>query len=161
DLGYATLVIADHFGDRDFAPIAALTAAALSTTSLRVSCTVFDNDFRHPALLAREAATLDVLSDGRLEFGIGAGYFQSDYDQSGIPLDPPGTRVSRMEEAVHIIKGMWAGGPFSFDGKYYRVADISAGVQPIQRPHPPVFIGAGGKRLLTFAAREADIIGVI
>jgi probable F420-dependent oxidoreductase len=161
DLGYATLLVADHFGSGDFAPIPALTAAALATTSLRLSCTVFDNDFRHPALLAREAASLDLLSDGRLEFGIGAGYMQSDYDRSGIPLAPPGTRVSRMEEAVHLIKGLWAGGPFSFEGKYYRVADLDSGVQPVQRPHPPIFIGAGGKRLLSFAAREANIIGVI
>lgn len=159
-LGYATLVTADHFGPSGFAPIAALTAAALATTKLRVGV-VFDNDFRHPAVLAKEAAALDLLSDGRLELGIGAGYDKAEYDQIGIPFDAPGVRVSRLEEAVHIMKGLWGGGPFSFAGRYYHVTDLENGPQPVQRPHPPVLIGAGGKRLLSFAAREADVIGVI
>jgi len=161
DLGYSTLLISDHFNPRNFAAIPALTAAALATTSLRVGCTVFDNDFRHPALLAKEAATLDLLSDGRLEFGIGAGWKKDvDYDRTGIPFDPPGTRVGRLEEAVRLIKRLWTEEAVTFAGRYYHVHELENRPRPMQRPHPPIFIGGGGKRLLSFAAREADIVGV-
>jgi probable F420-dependent oxidoreductase len=160
-LGYATFVIPDHFGP-SFAPIPALTAAALATTSLRVSCAVFDNDFRHLAVLAREAATLDLLSDGRFEFGIGAGYNKAeDYDSTGIRFDPPSVRVERLEEAVLLLKKLWEEAPVNFSGHYYQVQNLKGFPRPVQRPHPPIYIGAGGKRLLTFAAREADIVGLI
>jgi probable F420-dependent oxidoreductase len=160
-LGYATFVIPDHFGP-SFAPIPALTAAALATTSLRVCCGVFDNDFRHPAVLAREAATLDLLSDGRFEFGIGAGYNkEEDYDRTGIPFDSPSVRVERLEEAVQLIKRLWEGPPVTFSGHHYQVQNLKGFPRPVQRPHPPIYIGAGGKRLLSFAAREADIVGLI
>ena len=161
DLGYSTLVFADHFNPK-LATIPALTAAALATTSLRVGCTVFDNDFRHPALLAKEAATLDLLSNGRLEFGIGAGWKKDqDYDRTGIPFDPPGTRVGRLEEAVRLIKRLWTEESVTLAGHYYQVRELEIRPWPVQRPHPPIFIGAGGKRLLSFAAREADIVGVV
>lgn len=160
-LGYDTLLIPDHFDPNLFAAVPALTAAALATSTLRVGTFVFDNDFRHPAMLAKETATLDVLSDGRLEVGIGAGWKKEEYDQVGIPFDPPGVRVSRMEEAVHVVKGLWAEGPFSFSGQHYTITGLDNGPKPLQRPHPPIFIGAGGKRLLSFAAREADIIGIL
>jgi probable F420-dependent oxidoreductase len=160
-LGYDAMVMPDHFQTTQLATIPALMAAAMATTTLRVGCTVFDNDFRHPALLAKETATLDLLSDGRLEFGIGAGWLKREYDQTGIPFEPPGVRVEKMEEAVRIIKGLWAGGPFSFTGKHYTIQDLENSPQPVQRPYPPVFIGAGGKRMLTFAAREADTVGIL
>src|SRR5579872_6845466 len=109
-IGYSALYLPDHFSDQP-GPIAALMAAADATTRLRVGSLVFDNDYRHPVVLAKEAATLDVLSDGRLDFGLGAGWLASDYVQAGIPLDSPGTRIERMEEALTIIKGLFAGGP--------------------------------------------------
>jgi probable F420-dependent oxidoreductase len=160
-LGYATFVIPDHFGP-SFAPIPALIAAALATTSLRVCCGVFDNDFRHPAALAKEAATLDVLSGGRFEFGLGAGYNKAgDYDATGIPFDPPNVRVERLEEAVLLLKRLWGEEPVTFSGHHYQVQNLKGFPRPVQRPHPPIYLGAGGKRLLSFAAREADIVGLI
>jgi probable F420-dependent oxidoreductase len=159
-LGYATLLIPDHF-DQHLAPIPALTAAALATTTLRIGCTVFDNDFRHPAMLAKELATLDLLSDGRLEVGIGAGWYKTEYEQAGIPFDPPAVRVGRLEEAVCVLKELWRGGPVTFTGAHYTLAGLENWPPPVQRPHPPLFIGGGGKRLLTLAAREADIVALI
>jgi len=159
-LGYDTLVIGDHFS-RQFAPIPALLAAASATTTLRVTCTVFDNDFRHPAALAKEAATLDVLSGGRLEFGIGAGWNKVEYESVGAPFDSPPSRVSRFEEAVHVIKGLWCDQPLTFDGNHYRIANVDGQPKPLQRPHPPIFIGGGGRRLLSFAAQQADIVGIL
>lgn len=160
-LGYATFLIADHFSPNWFAVGPALTAAALATTTLRVGCTVYANDFRHPALLAREAATIDVLSGGRFELGIGAGWSKPEYDQVGIPFDPPGVRVGRLEEGVRVIKGLWDDGPLTFAGRHYTITGLEGWPKPIQRPRPPIHIGAGGKRMLTFAAREADSIGII
>ncbi|HYI24198.1 MAG TPA: TIGR03621 family F420-dependent LLM class oxidoreductase [Thermomicrobiales bacterium] len=158
--GYDTLSIPDHFL-KVFSPTAALTAAACATTTLRMGIAVYDNDFRHPAVLAKETATLDVLSDGRLEMGIGAGWLKDEYDRTGIPFDPPATRVDRMIEAVHVIKGLWSDEPCTFNGRHYQITDLDGWPKPIQRPHPPIMVGAGGKRLLSFAAREADIVGII
>jgi probable F420-dependent oxidoreductase len=154
------LVTGDHFGPNFFGAIPALLAAALATTRLRVACTVFDNDFHHPASLAKDAATVDVLSGGRFEFGIGAGWFKAEYDQVGIPFDPPAQRVSRMAEALRVIKGMWGESPFTFTGQHYTISDYDSQPKPAQQPHPPIFVGGGGKRLLGIAAREADIVGI-
>lgn len=159
--GYDSLAIADHFSPTYFAPIPALMAAAMATTRLRVVCTVFANDFRHPAALAKEVATVDVLSGGRIDFGFGAGYQRPEFDRVGIRFDPPAVRVSRFEEALHVLKGLWADGPFTFTGKHYSITNYDSQPKPMQRPHPPVFLGGGGKRLLSFAAREADIIGIL
>jgi probable F420-dependent oxidoreductase len=159
-LGYDTLLMPDHFSSR-FAPTPALAAAALSTTTVRVGTTVFANDFRHPAMLAKEMATLDLLSGGRLEVGIGAGWKKSEYEQAGISFESPGVRVERMQEAVHVLKGLWGDGPFTFSGRHYAIRGLENWPKPVQRPHPPIFIGAGGKRLLSFAAQEADIIGIL
>lgn len=159
DLGFSTLLLRDHFDDQ-LAPITAMAAAAAVTTALRVGCLVFDNDYRHPLVLAKEIATLDVLSGGRVDLGIGAGWMAPDYEQSGIPFDSPGTRVSRMFEAVAVMKGLFADGPFDFDGEHYTITAHDGLPKPVQRPHPPLMIGAGGPRLLRFAAREADIIGL-
>jgi len=165
DAGYATLLIRDHFiaepfGDQ-FAPIAALMAAADATTTLRVGNLVIDNDYRHPVILAKEAATLDVLSNGRFELGLGAGWAKQEYEQAGLPFDAPGVRVSRLEEALRVLKGLWTSEPLTFSGKYYTTDRLNGFPKPIQRPHPPILIGASGKRMLSIAARKADIIGFL
>jgi len=159
-LGYSMLVVPDHFRDH-LAPVPALTAAALATTRLRVGSLVFSNDFRHPAVLAKEAATIDVLSGGRFELGLGAGWLREEYDQTGIRFDAPGTRVGRLEEAVTIIKGLLAGERVTFAGRHYAIADLEGRPTPVQRPHPPIAIGGGGRRTLTLAAREASIVGLV
>src|SRR5438132_10996650 len=158
-LGYSALYVPDHFGEQ-FGPIAALMAAADATTTIRVGALVFDNDYRHPVVLAKEVATLDLLSDGRFDFGLGAGWLASDYTQAGIPYDSPGVRIERMEEGLRIIKGLLAGGSFSFTGKHYKITDLEGWPLPVQKPHPPVLIGGGGRRMLRLAAREADIVNV-
>jgi probable F420-dependent oxidoreductase len=159
-LGYDVILCADHFDRRIFEPGPALTALALATSTLRVASLVFDNDFRHPALLAKEAATIDVLTGGRFEFGIGAGWHKQEYDQVGIPFEPPLVRVRRMQEAVHIIKAIWSEGPVTFSGRHYKIAGLTGSPRPVQRPHPPIFIGGGGKQVLTFAAQHASIVGI-
>jgi probable F420-dependent oxidoreductase len=158
-LGYSTLTIADHFPER-LAVVPALMAAADATERLRVASWVFCNDFRHPVVLYKEAATIDMLSDGRFDLGIGAGWLKSEYDMAGIPFDAPGVRVSRMFEAVRVIKGLAADGPFDFDGEHYRISGMEGAPKPSQRPLPPLSIGGGGKRVLSFAAREADIVSI-
>jgi probable F420-dependent oxidoreductase len=158
DLGYSTLFLPDHFGDQ-LAPLPAMMAAADATTSLKVGALVFDNDYKHPVVLAKELATLDVLSDGRVEVGLGAGWMSSDYEQSGIPMDPPGVRVSRMEEGIAVLKGCFADGPFSFSGEHYTITDYDSKPKPVQSP-PPLLIGGGAPRVLRIAGREAQIVGI-
>ncbi len=157
-LGYSMFLVPDHFGDQ-LAAVPALVAAAEATASIRLGSSVFDNDFRHPVMLAKEAATIDLLSGGRFELGIGAGWEQAEYEQAGISFDAGNVRVSRLEEALHIIKGLFAEEPLSFSGKYYTVTNLAGFPKPIQRPHPPIFVGGGGKRILSIAAREANIVG--
>lgn len=159
DLGYDTVTMPDHFTDQ-LAPIPALMAVADATQTLRVGALVFDNDYRHPVVLAKELATMDVLSGGRVEIGLGAGWMLSDYAAAGITYDRPGVRVNRFEEGVAVIKGALADGQFSFSGEHYTIADYDGRPLPVQRPHPPILIGGGGKRLLSIAAREADIVGI-
>jgi probable F420-dependent oxidoreductase len=159
DLGYATFTMPDHFSQQ-LAPVPALMAAADATEHLRIGALVFANDYRHPVVLAKELATMDVLSGGRVEIGIGAGWMASDYEASGIPYDPPGVRIGRLEEALAVIKGALADGPFSFSGEHYTIRDYDGQPLPVQRPYPPVLIGGGGPRLLSLAGREADIVGI-
>jgi len=159
DLGYSALTLSDHFGDQ-LAPVAAMTAAADATTTLRIGTLVFDNDYRHPLVLAKEAATIDLLSDGRLELGLGAGWMRSDYDASGLPYDTPGERIDRFEEGLVVIKGLMGDGPFSFSGRYYSITEHDGLPKPEQRPHPPIIIGGGGRRVLSIAGREADIVSI-
>ncbi len=159
ELGYATLCVPDHFDDQ-LAPVPALVAAAAATSTLRVGTLVLDNDYRHPLLTAKEAATVDVLSDGRLELGMGAGWMRSDYEQSGITCDPPGVRIDRLEEGLAVVKGLLGGGKFSFSGRYYTVTNHPGTPLPVQRPRPPILVGGGGRRILTLAGREADIVSV-
>ncbi|MFN8591663.1 MAG: TIGR03621 family F420-dependent LLM class oxidoreductase [Thermomicrobiales bacterium] len=157
-LGYATLVTPDHFLN-PLTPVPALAVAAAVTTTLRIGSIVFANDFRHPPLLAKEAATLDLLSDGRFEFGLGAGWYQKEYDLAGIPFAPAGTRLERMAEALAIIRALWGEGTVTFQGRHYTVNGLEGTPQPVQHPHPPIFIGGTGPRLLRLAGREADIVG--
>lgn len=159
DTGYAILLLPDHLGDH-FAPGPALMAAADVTTTLRLGSYVYDNDFRHPVVLAKEAATLDVLTGGRFELGLGAGWRASEYQQAGIPFDAASVRVERTEETLHIIKGLFSDGPVDFTGKYYTITHLEGFPKPVQRPHPPILIGGGSKRMLSIAGREADIVSL-
>ena len=137
-----------------------MTVAASVTKNLRVCALVFDNDYKHPVVLAKELATMDVLSDGRIDIGIGAGWMRSDYDQAGMQYDSPGVRIDRFIEGLHVIRGCMADGAFSFTGTHYKITDYNGLPKPLQKPCPPVLIGAGGKRMLGIAAREADIVGI-
>jgi len=134
--------------------------AANVTTNLRIGALVWDNDYKHPAVLAKELATMDVLSDGRLELGIGAGWMISDYEQMGIPYDSAKVRIDRFVEGLKVIKGAMAEGPFSFSGDHYTITHYNGTPKPVQAPCPPILIGGGGKRVLSIAAREADIVGI-
>ncbi|HEY0757364.1 MAG TPA: TIGR03621 family F420-dependent LLM class oxidoreductase [Ktedonobacteraceae bacterium] len=158
-LGYATFLLPDHFVT-EFPPLVALMAVADATQSLRIGSFVFDNDFRHPALLAREVATLDLLSAGRFEFGIGAGWHQAEYEQIGLPFESAGVRIKRLAEALEIIKQFFTEETVTFAGNYYTVTDLKAFPKPLQRPHPPVLMGGGGKKLLTLAGQQANIVGL-
>jgi probable F420-dependent oxidoreductase len=158
-LGYDTLLMPDHITDQ-LAPVAALAAAAAVTSRLRIGSFVFDNDYRNPVMLAREAMTLDLLSDGRLEFGLGAGWNTRDYEQLGIPYDLPKVRVDRFEEALLLIKRLWTEEKVTHEGAHYRVREASVLPRPTQQPHPPVMIGGGGPRMLRIAAREAQILAL-
>jgi probable F420-dependent oxidoreductase len=157
-LGYDTLTVPDHLTDL-IAPMPALVAAAEATKTLRVGTKVLNNDLRHPVLVAREAATVDLLTDGRLQLGLGAGSIKSEYDEVGFGFDAGGTRVERLAEAVAIIKGLLEGGPVTFAGRHYRVTGHTIAPLPVQKPHPPILIGGNGRNLLTLAARQADIVG--
>src|SRR5262249_39046768 len=164
-LGYSTFLIRDHFfpdhfGDQ-FAPFAALTAAASVTKTMRVGSLVIANDFRHPVILAKEAATLDLLCGGRFELGLGAGFMEAEYGKAGLPFDPPGVRVGRLTEAVAVLKGLFAEGPFTLHGQHYRVDNLDGYPKPVQRPHPPIHIGAGSRRVLMLAGREANTVGLL
>ena len=159
ELGFAVLSVTDHFDDQ-LAPVAAMTAAACATTTLRVGCLVFDNDYRHPLVFAKEMATLDLISDGRVEIGMGAGWMGSDYAESGIAYDAPATRVSRFIEGVRVVKALLGNDPVHFTGEHYTIAGHEALPKPVQKPHPPIAIGGGGPRILRFAAREADVINI-
>lgn len=159
-LGYATLWLGEHPSQGGPELSLALLAAADATTTLRITSQVFANDVHHPVQLAQIGATLDLLSEGRLEFGIGAGWLALDYNACSIPFDPPAVRIGRLEEAVHVIKGLWGTEPVTFAGQYYQVPELNPQPKPIQRPHPPIFIGGGGQRMLRLAAREADIVGL-
>jgi probable F420-dependent oxidoreductase len=159
DLGYSTLFVPDHF-DEGYGPITAMATAAAATNSLRVASAVFAVDFRHPAVLARELASIDALSEGRLEVGLGAGYQVADYRGSGIAMDGAGVRVSRLIEYVEVLRGLFADGALSFDGDEYTITELDGSPRPYRPGGPPIFVAGGGRRMLRFAARHADIVGV-
>jgi probable F420-dependent oxidoreductase len=160
DLGYSTLLLPDHFGPQ-LAPLIALGVAGQATRTLRFGTLVLANDFRHPTVLAKEAATLDLLTDGRFELGIGTGSAAADNEQSGMPLDPPAVRYQRMVETIRILKSFFTDESVTFQGEHYQVHALRAYPKPVQQPHPPLVMGARGPRMLRLAAREADIIGVM
>lgn len=159
ELGYSSVFMPDHFGEQ-LAPVPALMAAADATSDLRVGTLVFANDYKHPVVLAKEVATLDLLSGGRFEFGIGAGWMNTDYEQSGIDHDRAGIRIDRLAEALTVYKGLFGPDPVTFDGEHYTLDQMVGLPKPAQQPHPPLLIGGGGKRILTLAAQEADIVGI-
>jgi probable F420-dependent oxidoreductase len=159
ELGYSTLCLPDHLTDR-LAPLPALATAAAVTSQLRIGTMVLNNDFRHPVVLAREAATVDMLSEGRLELGLGAGYMKAEYEQAGVRFDRGGVRVDRLGEAVTIVTRLFEGEPVTFRGRHYEVSEHTIHPRPVQRPRPPILIGGNGPRLLTLAATEADIVAL-
>ena len=158
-LGYSTLLMPDHFGDQ-LSPVPALATAAAVTETLRVGTLVFANDFRHPAVLAKDTATMDLLSEGRLEVGVGAGWMTEDYAWTGVPHDRPGVRIDRMIEAIEVLRGLWGEDAFSFNGEHYTITDMNGLPKPVQQGGPPVVVGGGGKRVLSTAARLADNVGI-
>ncbi len=160
ELGYSTLLLPDVLGT-PLATLTALAVAATATTKLRIGSYVLVNDYRHPALLAREIATLDQLSDGRVELGLGAGNWQHEFQQLGIPFDQPGTRVSRFAEGLSIIKQFFTAETVNFSGEYYTTTALRPVPRPVQQPNPPILIGSSGRRMLTLAAREVDIIQLV
>jgi len=156
-LGYSTFGLADHFV-RPFAPLVAGQAVADATTTLRITQTVLAQDFRNPAVLAKELATLDVLSDGRLQVGLGAGWLRQEYEDASMRFESAPVRIARLEETAIILKGLFSGEPFSFAGKHYTVTNLQGRPTPIQQPRPPIMIGGGGRKVLSAAARHADIV---
>ena len=172
DLGYSTLFLADHYlgpgpaqkvartPRQDLAPIAAMAAAAAVTETLRIGCRVFCIDYHVPAVLAKETATLDLLSDGRLEMGIGAGWSETEYNAMGLTFDRPGRRIAKLAEVVSLLKAHWEGEQLDVAGQQVHVRGYAGRPRPVQRPHPPIMIGGGGQRMLAFAAREADIVSM-
>ncbi len=159
DLGYDALAIADHLGDQ-LAPLLALTAAAGVTSTLKLQTLVLANDYRHPGILAKEVTTLDQLSGGRLELGIGAGWMLTDYEQMGMSYDRPGTRIARLAESVAILKAAFTGEAVDFHGDHYSITGLVNGPAPVRPGGPPLLVAGGGRKVLSLAAREADIVGV-
>jgi probable F420-dependent oxidoreductase len=172
DLGYSTLFLADHYlgpgpaqreahtPRQDLAPIAAMAVAAACSERLRIGCRVFCIDYHVPAVLAKEAATLDVLSDGRLEMGIGAGWSGVEYEAMGLDFERPGRRIAKLAEVIALIKAHWRGEELDCSGEFIRVRGYAGRPRPVQQPHPPIMIGGGGQRILTLAGREADIVSM-
>jgi len=166
DLGYSVLLVADHLG-RQWAPLPALLSAADVTSTLRVGTQVIANDFRTPVVLAKEIATLDLLTGGRFEPGIGVGHpatsptGRSDYNQLGVEMDGPGPRVTRLAESLRLIKRfLESEEQFDFEGEFYQAKDVIAFPKSVQRPHPPIMVAGAGPRMLRLAAREADIVNI-
>lgn len=157
--GFDTIVFPDHVVPQ-LAPVPAMAMVATLSDTLRVAPFVINNDLRHPAVLGHDLATVDLLSDGRLDVAIGAGWNRPEYEAMGIPYDAPGMRVSRLVEAVAVLKGYFADEPFSFAGQHYTITNLDGQPKPVQRPHPPFMIGGGGRRVLQLAAREAQIVSL-
>lgn len=159
-LGFSTLFVPDHLDDGQLSPIVAMSVAAMATDTLKVGSLVFNNDYRHPVILAREMVTLDLLSEGRLELGMGAGWKRTDYDQSGIPYDTPGTRIARFSEALEVITSLFKDGTATFHGEYYQIDGAVGLPAPFSVGGPPLIVGGGGRKILGLASKYADIIGV-
>jgi probable F420-dependent oxidoreductase len=163
DAGFYSISVPDHLGPSlpQLAPLVALASAAAVTSRLRLAVTVLNNDFRHPVMLAKEIATLDLLSDGRVDLGMGAGWLEEDYTRTGVATwDPPGTRVSRLFESVEVLRALLLSEPVDFDGDYYHLKDFASYPSPVQSP-VPLMIGARGQRMITWAARNAQIVSIL
>lgn len=157
DLGYVSLQLDDHFGNQ-LAPIPAIMAAAAVTTNIKIGPLVAGVDFRNPVVLAKEAATIDLLSEGRFLMGIGAGWLKDDYAIAGIPQAAAETRIGRVREAIDIMRGLWGEGKFSYDGEHFTVAEVDG--RPVPVSDIPILVGGGGRKILSLAAQKADIVGV-
>jgi probable F420-dependent oxidoreductase len=162
--GYSTLLLRDHviagpFGPQ-LGPLVAMTAVAMSTSRLRIGSLVISNDFRPPVQLAKELATLDMISDGRVEVGLGAGFLKAEYEPLGIPFDPPGVRVGRLEESVQVLKRLFSGEPVTYRGQHVCLDGFTSFPASVQQPHPPILVAGAGDRMLRLAAREADSVGI-
>ncbi len=160
-IGYETLSLPDHMVGGAWSALPALAAAAAATTRIRLGSLVLDNDFRNPVMLARELATLDVISDGRVEIGLGAGWFDRDYESTGIPFDRGRVRVARLAEAVRLMKRLFTEDEVTFAGTYYQTDRSRCLPKTVQRPRPPFLIAAGGPQILELAGQEADIVAII
>ncbi len=172
ELGYSALHLADHyFGPgpleaetshpvQDLAAIPAMAMAAEATDRIRIGCRVFCIDYHVPAVLAKEAATLDLLSEGRLELGLGAGWIEAEYRAMGVPWRPAGERIARLAEVVALVKAHFSGQPIDLAGEYIQVSGYQGVPAPVQRPGPPIMIGGGARKILTLAGREADIVSL-
>jgi len=160
DLGFSTLYMPDHLGDQ-WAPMIALTMAAEATSTLRVGTLVLDNDFRHPVILANEAATMDVITGGRFELGMGAGWMRSDYEQSGIVMEKAAVRIEKLAESLEVMRALWSAGPATFQGAHYEVHEASGFPIPVTPGGPPLVIGGGSRRILTLAGVHANIISIV
>jgi probable F420-dependent oxidoreductase len=158
-LGYSAVVVPDHLLDH-LSPVVAMATVAAATSTLRVSAFVLNNDLRHPAVLAHDLASIDVLSGGRVDVAIGAGWNKPEYDAIGMPFEPAPVRQARLAESITVLKGIFGGAPVSFAGEHYTITDYTAALRPVQRPHPPFFVGGGGRRTLALAGREADVVGL-
>ncbi|CAI7974428.1 MULTISPECIES: TIGR03621 family F420-dependent LLM class oxidoreductase [unclassified Parafrankia] len=172
DLGYSTLFLADHYlghgpaqkearwPPQYLAPIAAMATAAAVTETLRVGCRVFCVDYHVPAVLAKETATIDLLSDGRLELGIGAGWSEPEYRAMGVPYETPGQRIKKLTEVIALLRAHWSGQDLNQHGEFVNVTGYAGLPRPVQQPHPPIMIGGGRRRVLSLAGREADIVSI-
>lgn len=158
--GFSTILLTDHLGDDRLAPLPALVSAAEVAPALRLGTIVLNNDLRHPAVLAKDVATVDILSDGRVELGLGAGWEHEDYTRAGLPYDPARVRIARLEESMEILDTLFTGDEVNYSGKHYQITDLPAVPKTVQQPRMPFLVGGGGKRLLSVAARRADIVGI-
>ena len=159
EYGYDTFAVPDHLGNQ-VGPLAALGALSQATSTIRLGTSVLANGFRHPAILAKEANTIDVLSKGRLELGIGAGWMKEEFDKAGIEFESPGVRIRKLDESLTILDKLMRGETVDFDGEFYQVKGVVGTPRPRQGPRPPILVGAGGPRMLELAAKHADIISV-
>ncbi|GED96336.1 LLM class F420-dependent oxidoreductase [Gordonia crocea] len=159
EYGFDAFAVPDHLGNQ-VGPLAALGALSQATSTIRLGTSVLANGFRHPAILAKEATTIDVLSKGRLELGIGAGWMKDEFDKAGIEFESPGTRIRRLDEALTILDGLMRGETVDFDGEFYQIKGLEGSPRPRQGPRPPIAVGAGGPKMLALAAKHADIISI-
>lgn len=157
--GFSVVTGPDHIGSRLAAVLPMLAVAAEVSATIRISPMVLANDHHHPVMLAKDTATMDILSNGRFELGIGTGWIQQQYVAAGVPYDSARIRVDRFEEAIHVIKGCWSGEPFTFEGDHYQTKAVTC-PRPYQRPHPPILVAGAGPRMLNIAGREADIVSL-